>query len=430
VVFIEKALGLLNAKGELGFILPHKFFNAQYGEPARALISNGKHLSKIVHFGDQQVFRGATTYTCLLFLNRQGKDEFEFTKVSNLEGWRNQPVQVFETSEVSGLIQASHATPAEWNFNVGKGAGLFEKFSQMPVKLGDVADLFVGLQTDADDVYILEERRKENGKVLCYSKHAQKEYWFEDAHLKEFLKGSLNIRRYYFSDVTKRLIFPYETIAEKSVLIDSHEYSQRFPLTWSYLEECKKRLSARNKGQMGKDWYGYVYKKNHTRFNSKKLLVPSLATGSCFSADLEGKFYFVGSGGGGGGGYGISLLPEVEFNYLYLLGLLNASLLSEYIKKISTPFRQGYFALNRQYIAQLPIRTIDFTNPAEKAQHDKMVSLVEQILAAHKNLSLAQTPQQKENLARQIESTDRAIDTLVYQLYGLSDAEIKIIEDG
>lgn len=429
VVFIEKALGLLNAKGKLGFILPHKFFNAQYGEPVRELISQGKHISKIVHFGDQQVFDGATTYTCLLFLNKQNRSEFEVTKVSDLEGWRNQTSEVSETSEVSGTINAANVNSAEWNFTVGKGAGLFEKLSQMPVKLGELADLFVGLQTDADDVYILEERRRDNGKALCYSKYTEKEHWFEDAHLKEFLKGSLNIRRYYFSDVTKRLIFPYETVSGKSVLIDAKKYSSQFPLTWAYLEDCKKRLSARNKGQMGKDWYGYVYKKNHTKFNSKKLLVPSLATGSCFSADLEGKFYFVGSGGGGGGGYGISLLPEIHIDYLYLLGMLNAKLLSEYIKKISTPFQQGYFALNRQYISQLPIRTIDFTNPAEKAQHDKMVSLVEAMLALHKELGrVGNSPHAQERIERQIQVTDREIDALVYALYGLSAEEIKIVE--
>ena len=179
---------------------------------------------------------------------------------------------------------------------------------------------------------------------------------------------------------------------------------------------------------MGKDWYGYVYRKNHTKFDSQKLLVPSLATGSCFSADLEGKFYFVGSGGGGGGGYGICLLPNIEFGYLYMLGLLNSSLISEHIKKISTPFQHGYFALNRQYISQLPIRTIDFTNPAEKAQHDKMVALVGQMLALHK--ASAHTPQEKERLTRQIESADRAIDALVYALYGLTEEEIRVVEGG
>ena len=94
VVFIEKALSLLNKKGELGFILPHKFFNAQYGEPVRKLVAQGKHISKVVHFGDQQIFDGATTYTCLLFLNKQSQDEFEFTKISDLENWRSSQIEV------------------------------------------------------------------------------------------------------------------------------------------------------------------------------------------------------------------------------------------------------------------------------------------------------------------------------------------------
>jgi hypothetical protein len=63
VVFVEKALSLLNRTGRMGFILPHKFFNAQYGEALREIISKGKHLSHVVHFGDKQIFKGAITYT-------------------------------------------------------------------------------------------------------------------------------------------------------------------------------------------------------------------------------------------------------------------------------------------------------------------------------------------------------------------------------
>jgi type I restriction-modification system DNA methylase subunit len=320
VVFVEKGLSVLNEKGRLGFILPHKFFNAQYGEPLRGVIANGKHLAKVVHFGDQQVFESATTYTCLMFLDKAGHDEFEFEKVRDLYDWRvAQTSEVSETSEVlTGKINASSVTESEWNFSVGASAGLFEKLAQMPVKLGDMCHLFVGLQTDADDVYILEEVRHDKDKVLCASKYTGKEHWFENKHLKPFLKGSLNVRRYYLSDVTKRLIFPYTITNGKSILIDPKEYKAKFPLTWTYLEECVKRLASRNKGKMGKDWYGYVYKKNHTRFDSPKLLVPSLATGSCFSADLEGRYYFVGSGGGGGGGYGINLLPETNINSTYI----------------------------------------------------------------------------------------------------------------
>ena len=72
---------------------------------------------------------------------------------------------------------------------------------------------------------------------------------------------------------------------------------------------------------------------------------------------------------------------------------------------------------------KLPIRTINSSDPADKARHDKMVSLVERILELHKRNP--RMPQ--EMVKREIESTDRQIDRLVYELYALTE-EIKIVE--
>jgi len=422
VVFVEKGLSLLNKNGLLGYILPHKFFNAQYGEALRSVIAKGKHLKEIVHFGHQQVFENATTYTCLMFLGKKGYDEFCFKKIDDLISWRSSSIAV------RGIINSKTATNNDWNFVVGNDSQLFDRLSSISPKLGNISEIFVGLQTDADDVFILEEKIKQDNKVLCYSKATEEEHWFEDNHLKPFLKGSLNIRRYYLDNVSKRLIFPYELNDGKSVLIPSEDYKIKYPLTWDYLEKNHKWLSERNKGQMGKLWYGYVYKKNHTKFGLPKLLVPSLANSACFASDLEGKYFFVGSGGGGGGGYAITLKSEEKISYNYLLGLLNSALSTFYLKKISSTFRGGYIALNRQYIEQLPIRTINFSDPLDKARHDRMVALVTQMLDLNKKLQEARLEQEKTMLSRQIEATDAAIDKLVYELYGLTEEEIRIVE--
>ena len=90
--------------------------------------------------------------------------------------------------------------------------------------------------------------------------------------------------------------------------------------------------------------------------------------------------------------------------------------------------RGGYFVFKTNYLNPFPIRTINFSDPAEKAKHDQMVTLVERMLALHKNLASAKTPQEKESVQRQVESTDAAIDRLVYELYGLTEDEIKIVE--
>ncbi|MGC9397333.1 MAG: Eco57I restriction-modification methylase domain-containing protein, partial [Anaerolineae bacterium] len=132
--------------------------------------------------------------------------------------------------------------------------------------------------------------------------------------------------------------------------------------------------------------------------------------------------------------YGHSITPfkptqECKMSMKYFLGLVNSYLLSWYGKLILPNFGKDTFPkLNPQDIKQLPIRTIDFDDPADVARHDEMVALVERMLALHRQLAEAKTPQAKRLLKQQIDVTDRAIDRLVYQLYGLTGDEIAIVE--
>ena len=83
--------------------------------------------------------------------------------------------------------------------------------------------------------------------------------------------------------------------------------------------------------------------------------------------------------------------------------------------------------LKKVHLDRFLIRTIDFSDPTDKARHDRMVELVEQMLDLHKELARATIPQTKTVLQRQIDTTDRQIDRLVYELYELTEEEIKIV---
>ena len=50
------------------------------------------------------------------------------------------------------------------------------------------------------------------------------------------------------------------------------------------------------------------------------------------------------------------------------------------------------------------------------------------MLAQHKSLSAARNPSKQDRLRREVESTDGEIDGLVYELYGLTEEEIRIVE--
>ena len=156
-----------------------------------------------------------------------------------------------------------------------------------------------------------------------------------------------------------------------------------------------------------------------------KIFTPDIAARSSFSLDETGDLFFTG---GVAGGYGI--LVKQEYNQKYVLGLLNSKLLEWFIRQTATQMRGGYYSYESRFINNLPIYAVNFSNSSEKARHDRMVELVERMLDLHKRLPEAQTPHEKELLKRQIEATDSEIDHLVYELYGLTDEEIKIVENG
>jgi len=169
----------------------------------------------------------------------------------------------------------------------------------------------------------------------------------------------------------------------------------------------------------GVQWHAYIYPKNVELMKQEKILIPDIADRAQFAFDERGEYALTS-------GYGITIKSETGLSIKYVLGLLNSKLLEFYLKRISTPMRGGFFRFFTQFLEKLPIHTINFSDPAEKAQHDKMVSLVERMLALHKQNP--RTPQEQEMVKREIESTDRAIDALVYELYGLTEEEIRIVE--
>jgi len=155
-------------------------------------------------------------------------------------------------------------------------------------------------------------------------------------------------------------------------------------------------------------------------FGISKIIAPDFNNEASFTLDCEGHFFKTG--------YGITLKNESLLKTSYVLGILNSSLLFTYLKSISTSLRGGYVRFWKQYLEKLPIRTIDFSDPADVARHDRMVALVEQMLDLNKRLAAAKAPHEREVLAGMIDATDRQIDKLVYELYGLTEDEVAVVE--
>jgi hypothetical protein len=112
----------------------------------------------------------------------------------------------------------------------------------------------------------------------------------------------------------------------------------------------------------------------------------------------------------------------------FLLSVVNSRLISWYFVKVNGVARRDDFPkIVIQQTREMPLPMAD--SDSDKVRHDRIVELVGRMLGLHKQLASAKTAHTKTNIERQIDATDAQIDQLVYELYGLSAAEIKIVEE-
>jgi len=409
VVFIERGMQLLRPSGILAYICSHKFFNAKYGEPLRALIAKGKHLKHVVHFGDQQVFPGASNYVCLLFLAKPGAGSCRWMVVDDLLTW------LASTRALQATVAAEQIGIAEWSFSVGRCAALLDRLQRIPTKLEHVtARIFQGIKTSADRVFIVQQLERTKKQILVHSPEQDEEYTLEPDLLHPLIKGG-DSRRYELTLTNRLILFPYLRDSNGQMrLIGEAVLKRDYPNTMAYLRDNRKTLEDRERGNLNApSWYAYGRSQALDVISSPKIFTPDIAPSARFSLDSTGNVFFTG---GAAGGYGI--LPADPYRHEFLLGVLN-SLLIDYIHhKIATQMRGGWYSYEARFIRQLPIRAINFGVKTERAEHDALVSLVDRILNA-KNLN-----PQSDTTALEQEINER-----VYRLYGLTKDEIKFVEE-
>ncbi len=121
--------------------------------------------------------------------------------------------------------------------------------------------------------------------------------------------------------------------------------------------------------------------------------------------------------------YSYITMRVTEYSLLYILGIINSALINFYFANTFIDYN-----IKPTYIQQLPIRPIHFTNPPEKELHNRLVALVAKMLTLTSKLREATSASEKAALQNAVTTTNAQIDRLVYELYGLTDEEIKIVE--
>ena len=421
VIFIEKALTLLAENGLMGYICPHKFFNSKYGEHIRSIISEHKNIVKVLNFGINQVFEHATTYTCLLFLSGKKQTGFQYYEFKN-------EVADLEEAVTDGIkyfnINSKKIHSRNWVFVTPEFDAFLIKVRKDKPELGNITtNIFQGPKSGADPVFILRLLQQRNKRCICYSSSIDENIKMERGILKPYVKGR-NIRRYYIKRSDEYILYPYD---KNGILIPEKTLKISFPLAYEYLSNKtnKRILFDREKGRFRKIWWSYSRPQNMRLLDKKKILTPFNAFAGSFAFDDVGDFIF---SAGVSGAYGLLFRNDVKENHRYFLGVLNSTLIDQFLKTISTALRGRFYSYENKYIKQLPIKTIDLSNTNERKLHDNLVALVDVMLDLNKRIQTAKGSR-KNQIQRQITKTDKEIDDLVYKLYGITEEERKIIEE-
>lgn len=428
ILFLERAIKLLKPCGRLGFITSGKFLKADYGKRIQQLLHQNCTVESIIDLSAQQVFAEATTYPVIIVLKKSTEDKLLRYSFIPAGIDLSKTTQLIDISILPTTTANQEAVVKGIWPPIGSDDTLLAKLAQNTVPLGELSErIFQGLVTSADKVYTLEKRGEPSeGIIKVYSHSLEQELKLESALLKPLLSGK-DIERYSSPIPNRLLLFPYKVMEGKAELILPQEFASAYPKCWEYLLQNRETLENREQGKMRHErWYAYVYPKNLVLHNRRKMAVPRLVSRLAAVYDRDEGFYLDNVDVGG-----LILKEKVDAQYLYILGLLNSKLLGFYLHRISVPFRGGFYSANRQFLEPLPIHHIDFDNPAEKKMHNDLVSLVNKMLELNKQLApIRNTPcNERDELLREINRTDKELDNLVYDLYGLTEEESRVVEE-
>jgi type I restriction-modification system DNA methylase subunit len=409
--FIEKAHSLLAEGGSFGMICSNKFMRANYGRPLRSFIATRTTLNQIVDFGELPVFEKAATFPAIILTQniKPKKQKFIYAPIKRLDFQSLEG----EVKNIGDTLDERSLSGDNWTLAKAQEIAVFEKMKKRGIPLGEYVKgkIYRGILTGLNEAFVID--RATRNRLIREDKRSAE-------IIKPFIVGD-DIRKYNINYNERYLIF-----ARHGIQI------REFPAIERHLSNFKDRLTPRPKDWKGMQWAGRKpgpYKwyeiqdtiDYYEEFEKPKVIWPEIAKESRFAIDY----------------LGFSLNKTCFFtpiSDLHLLGILNSKTIWFFLKRLCSVLgdadKRGRLLQQKIYIEKIPIRSIGFSNPAEKSHHDRMVKLVDSMLALHKQLSEAKSASQKEITQRQIDATDKEIDRLVYELYGLTEDEIKIVEEG
>lgn len=376
--FVERGLKLLKENGLLGMILPNSYLTGIKYEGFRNCVLQNAVIVSLTDFGIVRVFEQGV-FNSILILRKTTNERAR----NNNEVMLLRP-SIYESHDISSfqeqIIKQSKLTNNDWVLT-----------GQLLAKIISSSD-YGGLAE------------------FCHSKDA-----------------GINYQRTRVGWMSRT-----ESRLRKDILYDGprqHELDIAY-LKGSDIDRYQIRGDHLYKRWLRHNYEDFIKENETVAFNKSFFQAPvkiiTRQTGDSIIGTLDAEQWYTGR----------SLhctipKPSCQLFLKYILALLNSKLMTHFYQQMSLERGRAQAQVKLNKVRKLPIRRIDFGNAADRKRHDDLVALVERMLELKRRLApIGNTAcAEREELLRQIKQTDQEIDNLVYDLYGLTEEERKIVEE-
>ena len=450
ILFFEKAYSLLNERGLLSFISTSQWLQTDYGKNIRKFLLDGR-ISKILDFGSLPVFKDVDTYPAIFILTKNVSDLFLYGKINDKEKLKTE----FLNSCNFVKYKLDSFSDSPWQFSEFNLKIYLDSKKIAYKELKEIAPSCIGDLTGKDEAFVLKNEDVDKHQL-------EKSIIFPYAYRGEEINS--------FSTVFPKssVIYPYD---DNGKLITEDVLKIEFPNIFKYLssfkEELMQRMDSRKLYANNENWYRHLRQGKRNYIMAKKIAIKGIGTKlQCGLLDNNTIF--------NGANVPCIVLPLVENFEKILLCILNSKLITYYMRNICPKKLGGYYRFNSSNISSIPIILLESSQQPFINLADRMLSLnetlqkkstnflkvVKQTFALEKISTKLETfynldfdgfmkelkqkviPKTKlewlevfedtkkslQEIQTQIAATDKEINALVYQLYGLTDEEIAVVE--
>lgn len=453
--FIEKSIKQLRKPtGIYSVIVANKWMRANYGKELRIWLKN-QNIVEIIDFKDLPVFTDATAYPCILTVEGDKiTEQFTGVEVDNLSFTSlEQYVNAYKKT-----VDKNHLRDDGWSL---ANSNIMEIVSRLIIENTSLKDtinskMFVGLKTGLNDAFIITKD--------FYEKLLSKSNKYTEI-VKPYGVGR-DLSRYGKPIIDKYIIcIPNKWTDSKGAFENEINAWNWFDLEYNLISEHLKfyEEKAKIRSDQGKYWWEMRACDYYKEFETTKIIYPEIASQGRFSIDDNQTYFDMTS-------------FIIGSDSKELLAILNSKLINFLFRQISSEIRGGFLRWKRQFVYNLPIpksyenerisksvllimnqinelkelsqkfqRTIQRKFEIEilpkKLQDWYLLSFadfVKELAKLKIKLTLSQeaewedyfVPEAKKmlDIKNEINATDKSIDKMVYELYGLSTEEIEIIE--